>query len=299
MKGSLALAGIPIFAGYYSKDIVLEAAWADHTWFGHFAYWMGIAAALMTAFYSWRLILMTFHGKSRASQDVQDHVHESPVVMLTPLMVLAVGAIFSGMVFYKPFVGGQGHYGGEHAEAHAVEPHAGEGDDHAELEASVSVEVQEFLEDMFWNGSIAVLPDNDTVTAAHNVPFWVKKMPLVVGLFGILMAYYCYLWNPTIVPRLVEGIRPLHTLFFNKWYFDQIYDVLFVKKTIKAGRGLWWSDKNIVDRFGPDGSAYASEKIAALMRRFQTGFIYHYAFVMMIAVVGLISWFVFKWTIGA
>ncbi len=106
--GSLALVGIFPFSGYFSKDIVLEAAWADHTWFGHYAFWMGIAAAFMTAFYSWRLIIMTFHGAPRASKKVMSHIHESPGVMLGPLMVLAVGAMFAGFVFYEPFVGDSG-----------------------------------------------------------------------------------------------------------------------------------------------------------------------------------------------
>ena len=294
--GSLALAGIPVFAGYYSKDIVLEAAWADHTWFGSFAFWMGIAAAAMTAFYSWRLIIMTFHGESRSSKEVQDHVHESPSVMLGPLVVLATGAIFAGMVFYNPFVGGSGHHGDAHG-VHAVEPHAGGSsheDDHGEAVAS-----KEFVHSSFWNGSIQVLPQNDTVTAAHDAPFWVKKLPLLVGLLGILLAYYCYLWNPTIVPRLVEGMKPIHTLFFNKWYFDEIYDALFVKKSLKLGRLFWFSDQKIVDRFGPDGSAWLSQKIAGLVSRFQSGFIFQYAFVMMIALIGLVSWFVFKFTVGA
>jgi NADH-quinone oxidoreductase subunit L len=324
--GSLALAGIPFFAGYYSKDIVLEAAWADQTWFGHFAYWMGIAAALMTAFYSWRLIIMTFHGKSRASKKVQDHVHESPAVMLGPLAILATGAIFAGMVFYQPFVGGAGHHGEDthHVEAvdHGLDvshedtaPDDGlladfGGQDSSYIQPEAGSEAHGaavgdhakpngiFVASGFWNGSIAVLPENDTVTAAHGVPFWVKKMPLLVGVLGILLAYYCYLWNPAVVTRFVGGIKPLHNFLFRKWYFDELYEAVFVKNSFKLGGVFQRTDRNIVDRYGPDGSAALSQRVAGWFKRVQTGYIYHYAFVMMATAVGFVTWFIFKFVVA-
>lgn len=285
--GSLALAGIPFFAGYYSKDIVLEAAWADHTWFGTMAYWLGIAAALMTAFYSWRLLIMTFHGTPRASKKVMDHVHESSPVMLAPLVVLAAGALFAGALFYQPFVGGHGD--AHHAEVqvedvHAVEPHAG-GADHAEVD--------------FWDGSIKVLPTNDTVTAAHNVPTWVKKMPLVVAVLGILLAYVMYMWKPALPALMARRFSWLHRLFFNKWWFDELYDRLFVNTSKALGRIFWTGDKQVVDRFGPDGTAALSSRIAKALGRFQSGFIFQYAFVMMIALIALVSWVAFRMFVGA
>ena len=252
--GSLALAGMPFFAGYYSKDMILEAAWADHTWFGNFAFWAGIAAALMTAFYSWRLIFMTFHGKPRASKKVMDHIHESPGVMLGPLFVLATGAVLAGFVFYEGFVG---HH-------------------------------------QIWHDAIKVLTENDTVTAAHHAPFWVKKLPILIGLIGIGFAYICYLAFPKLPGVFTKIFSPIHKLLFNKWFFDEFYSALFVRSSFGLGRLFSSTDKNVVDRFGPDGAAGASQKIAGLLSRFQSGYVFQYALVMMIAVIGLISWFVFK-----
>ena len=234
--GSLALAGIPFFAGYYSKDMILEAAWADNTWFGHYAYWMGIAAALMTAFYSWRLIIMTFHGKPRASKEVMSHIHESPPVMTVPLMVLAVGAVISGYALYGGFVGGAHHGEATHHEEVAVhsnehiapvEEHAAEvAAKHAEEHAEV------WQKDYFWGNSIKVLPENDTVEAAHNVPTWVKKLPILVAASGIALAYIIYLFGNGLAGIFVRIFKPLHALFFRKWYFDELYNILFKEGSI-------------------------------------------------------------------
>lgn len=252
--GSLALAGIPPFAGYYSKDIVLEAAWADHTWFGEYAFWMGIAAAFMTAFYSWRLLIMTFHGKPRADAKVMEHIHESPAVMLGPLFILAIGAVTAGFLFYDEFVG-----------HHSI-----------------------------WHGALKVLPDNDTVTAAHHVPLWVKKAPLVAGGIGIALAYVFYLFVPGLPAVFTKIFVWIHKLFFNKWFFDEIYDRVFVRSVLWFGDLFSWGDRNVVDRFGPDGSAFISRYFAGWLSRFQSGYIYQYAFVMMIAVITIISWFIFR-----
>jgi NADH-quinone oxidoreductase subunit L len=304
--GSLALAGIPPFAGYFSKDIVLEAAWADHTWFGEFAYWMGIAAAFMTAFYTWRLLIMTFHGKPRSDEKVMSHVHESPAVMLTPLVVLATGALFAGALFYQGFVGSSSHHGdshgGGHGEVHAeITPHAGGHDDHGDVHHESDAHDEhadsahpEFAKEAFWKDSLYVLPANDTVEAAHNVPYWVKKMPLVAGVVGIALAYLAYMFVPAIPALIVKIFKPLHALFFRKWFFDELYHVLFVKTSHLFGLLFFKTDKNVVDRFGPDGSATASMGIAGLLGKFQSGYVYQYAFVMVIAVIGIISWFFFK-----
>lgn len=310
--GSLALAGIPPLAGFYSKDIVLEAAWADHTWFGHYAFWMGIAAALMTAFYSWRLIIMTFHGAPRADHHTMEHVHESPPVMLGPLAVLAAGALLSGIVLYQPFVGAA-HHGETHVEEAQTEtlataekpsapthedakPGEGEtaaapahGDDHPETDRP------EMDRHVFWGGALKVLPENDTVEAAHHVPKWVKLLPLVAGTLGIALAYLAYMFRPGTPGTLARVFRPLYVLFFNKWFFDEIYDRLFVRSAVALGRFFWRAgDRGIIDRFGPDGTAAASRRIAAALARFQSGFVYQYAFVMMIAAIGMVSWFFFR-----
>ncbi len=256
--GSLALAGVPFFAGYYSKDMILEAAFADHSWFGNFAFWMGIAAALMTAFYSARLLFMTFHGKTRADKEVFDHAHESPPVMLVPLIILAFGAVFAGWAFYDMFVG---HH-------------------------------------QIWGDAIFVLPANDTVTAAHHVPYWVKKLPIVMGAAGLLLGWIAYNRIPAIPVMTAKLFKPLHNLFFNKWYFDELYTKTFVKPSFAFGRLFWKTDRNVVDGLGPDGVAKTSYGIGGLLGRFQSGYVFQYAFVMMLGVIALISWFYFKADIG-
>lgn len=350
--GSIALAGIGIpgifgFAGFYSKDIVLEAAWADSSWFGHYAYWMGIAAAIMTAFYSGRLIFMTFHGKPRASKEVMSHIHESPAVMLTPLYVLAIGAIFSGFIFYNSFVG-SAHHGDEHhvesvthsnevpetqatekrqaseeieAAAVELEEEIKSGIESAEtslglkeqteeqLQESLEAHAQEELLDEhaeeprhmaatkedFWKNALYVLPENDTVEAGHNVPLWVKLLPLVAGLSGLFLSFLFYIVWPVLPGKFTAMFKYLHTLFFNKWYFDEIYNALIVKNALRLGHAFWFAgDKNIIDKLGPDGSALASMKAGKLFGKIQSGFIYHYAFVMMISVIGLVTWFFIK-----
>ncbi len=295
--GSLALAGIPPFAGFYSKDMVLEAAWADQSAWGHYAYWMGIAAALMTAFYSFRLIFMTFHGKPRASEKVMSHVHESPGVMLAPLMVLATGAILAGFVFYQSFVGSSAHHD-DHAKGHHVEEvtdqyvekHDEEGHDDAH-----HVEETIWAKEAFWQESLFVKPENDTVEAGHHVPKWVKKLPLVMGLLGIFGAWLAYIKFPGLPEKTKNTFAWLHILSFNKYFFDEIYDKVFTQNAWRLGRIFWvFGDQKTIDRFGPDGTARISQKLAGYLSRVQTGFIYHYAFLMILAVIAILSWFFFK-----
>jgi NADH-quinone oxidoreductase subunit L len=290
--GSLALAGIPPLAGFYSKDIVLEAAWADQTWFGYYAYWMGILAAFMTAFYSWRLLIMTFHGQPRASQEVMDHVHESPSVMLGPLLVLASGAIIAGFVFYDGFVGSAHHADTEHhAETTADEAHKPTSNLEAEAQSGTSAWHKEY----FWGESLYVKYENDTVEMAHGVPFWVKKMPLLMALTGIAMAYLLYMFRPGLPNFFKRVFAAPYLLFYNKWFFDELYDRLFVRSAKLLGYLFWKvGDQGIVDRFGPDGSAHASRRVAAIMSAFQTGYVFQYAFVMIITLISILSWLFFK-----
>jgi len=281
--GGLALAGIPPLAGYYSKDMVLEAAWVDATWFGESAYWLGIAAAFMTAFYTWRLILMTFHGQPRADEKTMSHVHESPPVMLVPLLVLAAGAVLAGGMFYQSFVGSAKHHKAEIE--HVSEDRKDEAED-----AHVV-----WAKEQFWEDSIHVLPQNDTVEKAHSVPTWVKKLPLVMGILGILLAYAFYMWKPGLPHVMRKHFSWLHNLFYHKYYFDEIYQALFVRNAIKLGQTFWFAgDQKIIDNIGPDGAARSSGKIAKLLSRFQSGYVFQYAFVMIIAIVVILSWYVFK-----
>jgi NADH-quinone oxidoreductase subunit L len=298
--GSLALAGIGIpgvfgMAGFYSKDIVLEAAWADGTWFGHFAFWMGIAAALMTAFYSWRLIIMTFHGQPRADHHTMEHVHESPFVMLAPLTVLAAGAIFAGFIFYEPFVAG--HPGHDVAETKIEGTEIDLAEDHAidDLVVDESHEGIRWDKASFWNNSLLALPENDTLVAAHEVPTWVKAAPLIAGFLGIFLSYLFYMLAPSLPGIVVRQLGVFYRLVFNKYYFDEIYDRVFVRTAKRLGQAFWYAgDQNVIDALGPNGTAGASKLFAELLSRFQSGFVYQYAFIMMIGVVGLMSWFFLK-----
>lgn len=297
--GSLALAGIPIFAGYYSKDIVLESAFAAHTWFGNIAYWAGILAALMTAFYSARLIFMTFHGKTRADQHTYEHAHESPPVMMTPLVVLAVGAILSGMVFYNGFVGGPAHHAAPHVQVADIHPEiekptmAVPADTAAETTSQTPrppVQTIRAENSPYWGSSIFVLESNDTVTAAHLVPTWVKKLPMIMGVLGLLLGFYLYNRRTELPAKIVAALKPVHMLFYNKWFFDELYQRIFVVPALWLGRIFWKTDKNVIDGLGPDGIARRSVQGAGLLSRFQTGYIFQYAFIMMVGLLGLVSY---------
>ena len=299
--GSLALAGIPFFAGYYSKDIMLEAAYADHTSFGMFAYWMGIAAAFMTAFYSGRLLFMTFHGKPRMDHHTFDHAHESPPVMLTPLVLLSVGALFAGALGYAGFVGGTESHGA--AAAHGEQatneetidgPVAGDAD-HSTVETAHEDGMNRFK---FWGSSIKVLPDNDTLDAAHHVPEWVKLLPTIMGALGLFFSWIFYSRRVDLPGKFSGAFKPLHTLFFRKWFFDEIYNAVFVRNAICAGHVFWKTDKNVVDGLGPDGVAARSLDVGRGLKKLQTGYVFHYAFVMIIGVISFVSWFFYQYQPG-
>ncbi len=252
--GSLALAGFPFFAGYYSKDMILEAAFAAHTGVGSFAFWLGCAAAFLTAFYSWRLLIMAFHGKPRASAEVMARVHESPKVMTLPLLVLSLGAIFSGWLGYELFVGHNWQ--------------------------------------QFWGDSILVLAEHHAMEGAHHVPTWVKLLPVVLAASGVGLAVLFYGFLPAMPGKIANLFRPLHQFFFNKWYFDELYDVVFVKPAVRIGRFLWHrGDRDTIDGFGPDGLSALVLRISGFAARIQSGFVFHYAFAMLIGVVVLVSWY--------
>ncbi len=255
--GSLALAGIPFFAGYYSKDTILEAAWASHTVVGQGAYWMGISAAFLTAFYSWRLLLLTFHGRPRADEHVMAHVHESPAVMLLPLLFLATGAVFAGWLGHELFVG------------HGIHE--------------------------FWGHSILVTAAHPSLENAHHVPEWVALLPTVVAVSGIALAYLFYSLVPALPVALAGAFQGIYRFLLNKWYFDELYDTLFVKPAFRLGRGLWLGgDGALIDGCGPDGVAAATRGMARRVARLQSGFIYHYAFAMLIGVAVFVTWYIFN-----
>jgi NADH-quinone oxidoreductase subunit L len=263
LVGTVAIVGIPPLAGYYSKDMILESAYAaGHAgnWAGQYAFWMGILAATLTAFYSWRLIFMTFHGKARASDKVMERVHESPKVMTMPLLFLAFGAIFSGAI---------GYYGFDI--------------------------VGEDLE--FWGGAITTLSyDGENILSlAHHAPGWAKTAPLIVGTIGLFIAVLLYLLKTEIPEKIATIFKPIYLFLLNKWYFDEFYDAIFVRPAKRIGTMLWRiGDIILIDGLGPNGVASVARIFAAKVSRLQTGFVYHYAFVMLIGVVGIVGWFLYR-----
>jgi len=250
--GSLALAGIPFFAGYYSKDMILEAAYAAGP-VGKFAFTLGILAAFMTAFYSWRLLFMTFHGKPRASEEVMHHVHESPPIMLRPLYLLVLGSLFSGYIGYHML--------------HLVDGHS-----------------------TFWQATIG---SHEAIEHAHHVPGWVPLSPLFVGLCGIALAYLFYIKRTDLPGKIAAKVPFLYRFLLNKWYFDELYDFLFVRPAKRLGQWLWkFFDEKIIDGMGPNGAALVTHIAAGRTSRIQTGYVYHYAFAMLIGVLVLVTWVV-------
>ena len=252
--GNLALAGIPPFAGFYSKDTILDAAWAADTAVGHYAYWLGILAAFLTSFYSWRLLFMTFHGKSRADHHTLEHVHESPAVMVVPLVVLAIGAVFAGWLGVEHFVGeGQAE---------------------------------------FWGKSILILDSHPALATHEEIPWLMSHMALIVGVAGIALAWVFYVAMPSLPGTFANAFRTLYQACLNKWYFDEIYDFLIVKPSMLLGWGLWkGGDGMIIDGLGPDGVAAVTRGLSRRASRLQTGYVYHYAFAMLIGVLCLVSWY--------
>jgi len=253
--GSLALAGIPFFAGYYSKDAIIEAAFAAHSPVGFYAFLCGLAAAFLTAFYSWRLIILTFHGTPRADHHTMEHVHESPWVMLVPLILLAVGAVLTGAVFYPMFIG---H------------------DEHA-----------------FWHGSLFNGAHNHILHAMHEVPGWVPLAPTLVGIGGIALAYFLYMLRPEIPGQLAARFPAVYQFLLNKWYFDELYDRIFVRPAQRLAAVFWKTgDAKIIDGM-PNGAADLAVGVARGAVSLQTGRVANYAFAMIIGLVLFITLFLF------
>jgi NADH-quinone oxidoreductase subunit L len=286
--GTLAITGVGIFgigfAGFWSKDSILEAAYASGTVHGGIAFFIGALAALLTSFYSWRLIFLTFYGQPRwaASEHIQHavhgeheapsaehgdsahsqaqppvgtagyHPHESPLSMLVPIGLLALGAALAGQFFHNSFVDAE-------------------------------------LAPRFWGGSIAF--DTHLAHLAHQVVGWVRYTPFAVMLIGLAIAWNNYIRHPEAPGRFVEQFPGLHRFVFNKWYFDELYDRIFVRPALWLGRLFWHGgDEGTIDRFGPYGAAYAVGLGNRLTSRLQSGYLYSYAFVMLLGLIGAASW---------
>ena len=289
MAGTLAITGVGVlgvfgFAGFYSKDSILEAAFASGTEMGQSAFFIGAFAALLTSFYSWRLMFLTFWGKPRwaQSEHIQHalhdahghddhgheahghddhhgheaadgtggyHPHESPWVMLLPLVVLSIGAVFAGFVFNHAFIDSEA----------------------------------------FWNGSIAF--NEHLIHAMHGVPLWVKLTASFVMIVGLLVAWLAYIRDTSIPGKVAEQLGPVYRFLFNKWYFDELYNFIFVKPAFALGRIFWQrGDVGLIDRFGPNGAAWVVEKGAVVARKVQSGYLTSYALVMLLGLVAAISW---------
>jgi NADH-quinone oxidoreductase subunit L len=252
--GSLALAGVFPFAGYYSKDAIISASWAAHSGIGAYGFITTVLAAFLTAFYSWRLLIMTFHGKPRADHHVMEHVHESPWVMLGPLLVLSAGALATGFSLHSLFIG----------------PHWQD----------------------FWRGAIFNGAHNHVLAQIADEPFWVDMAPTIVGLLGIAAAYVMYMWQPLLPMRLAAMFRPIYLLFLNKWYFDEIYDAILVQPAIRLARALWQTgDVGVIDGV-PNGLATLTVDGSRQAVRIQTGSLAVYAFAMLIGIVLLVGIFI-------
>jgi NADH-quinone oxidoreductase subunit L len=257
--GTIALTGVGIpatmigTAGFFSKDAIVEGAFAAHNAFAGPAFVLLVIAAVFTSFYSWRLIFMTFHGKPRATADVMHHVHESPPVMLVPLYILAVGALFAGVLFYGFFVGDS--------------------------------------YDAFWKGAIFMAEENHILHEFHEVPFWVKASPFLAMVIGFLTAYEFYIRSPEKPRELAARHHGLYQFLLNKWYFDELYDFLFVRPAMRLGRFLWKTgDGKVIDGLGPDGISARVVDVTNRVVKLQTGYLYHYAFAMMIGIAALVTW---------
>jgi NADH-quinone oxidoreductase subunit L len=254
--GTLALTGFPFTAGFYSKDAVIEAAYVSEGQVAGIAFYLTVAAAALTSFYSWRLMFLTFEGKPRAPADVVGHVHESPQVMLVPLYILAAGALFAGMIF-APFFIGEGH----------VE---------------------------FWREALFFGEENHIMEELHHVPAFVLWLPALMMLLGFVVAYHFYIRRPHAPVELARRHDALYRFLLNKWYFDELYDYVFVRPARWLGRMLWrQGDGRIIDGLGPDGIAARVQDVTRGVVRLQSGYLYHYAFAMLIGVAALITWYMF------
>ncbi|HXC75243.1 MAG TPA: proton-conducting transporter membrane subunit, partial [Sphingomicrobium sp.] len=292
VAGTLAITGVGIFgigfAGFWSKDAILEASWASGSVPGTIAFWLGAIAALMTSFYSWRLIFLTFFGQPRwagsehiqhavhgeedlASEEYESghskkkvptgtggyHPHESPLTILVPIGLLALGAVVAGQIWHGIFV-----------------------------DATRAPE--------FWRGAVAF--SEHLAHAAHEAPLWVKLTPGIVMLLGLWIAWNNYIRDPGAAGRFVAMFPAVHRFVFNKWYFDELYDHLFVRPSLWLGRLLWkGGDEGTIDRFGPHGAAYAVGIGNRITARLQSGYLYSYALVMLLGLIGAASWAIKMW----
>ena len=295
--GTLAITGVGIpltgwigFAGFASKDAAIESAFVGSQ--GGYAFWMLVVAALFTSFYSWRLMFLTFWGEPRGDKHTHEHAHESPKVMLIPLGVLAVGAVFAGAIWYGNFFGKTNEvvkfFGGTYGEPTQELVEAV-----AERSPKAS-ELHYVMESGPGEAAIYIAPENTVLHEAHYVPTWVKLSPFVAMLLGLIVAYWFYIVNPSLPKRLAENQRPLYLFLLNKWYFDEIYDAIIVNPAKKLGAFLWKrGDGNVIDGSINGVAMGIIPFFTRLAGRAQSGYIFTYAFAMVIGIAVLVTWMTF------
>ena len=252
--GTLALTGFPFLSGFYSKDAIIEFAYLKGNTLGYYAAGIGIFTALLTSVYSWRLIFKTFHGTYNNKKIKINEMHESPMIMLLPLIVLSIGAIFSGFLFKDLFIG---HGGGNN----------------------------------FWGESVKFLNPLST----EHPPLWIILITPIFVILSIPISYYLFVKNKKITEEISEANKPLYNFLVNKWYFDELYDVIFIKPSKKIGLFFWKTiDVKIIDRFGPDGIASLIKNLSVIASKFQSGFVYQYAFIMLLGFSALLTFLILK-----
>jgi len=250
--GTLALSGFPFFSGFYSKEAIIEFAYLKGNTLGYYVVAIGIFTALLTAIYSWRLIFKTFHGTYENRELKIDSIHESPYVMLVPLIVLAIGSIFAGFFFKELFIG-------------------------------------QYASNNFWSDSIKFLSPIST----DHPPLWIVYFTPVIVVLSIPIAYYLFVKNKDITNWLVNENKPLYNFLINKWYFDELYEYLFVRTFKRIGIFFWKNiDLKTIDRFGPDGISNLIKKLSIRAVKFQSGYIYQYAFIMLLGFSALLTYLI-------
>jgi len=250
--GTLALTGFPFFSGFYSKEAIIEFAYLKGNTLGYYVVVIGIFTALLTAIYSWRLVFKTFHGTYENKELKINSIHESPYVMLVPLIVLAIGSIFAGFFFKELFIG-------------------------------------QYASNNFWSDSIKFLSPIST----DHPPLWIVYFTPVIVVLSIPIAYYLFVKNKDITNWLVNENKPLYNFLINKWYFDELYEYLFVRTFKRIGIFFWKNiDLKTIDRFGPDGISNLIKKLSIRAVKFQSGYIYQYAFIMLLGFSALLTYLI-------
>jgi NADH-quinone oxidoreductase subunit L len=249
--GSLAIIGFPFFSGYYSKESILENAYFATSGMAQYAYVVGVFTALLTAFYSWRLLLMTFHGNPHSTEEIFNQVHESPKVMTISLAILAIGTIFSGSILANFFIGSK--------------------------------------QEVFWNHALVLIH-----TTHYNIPFVQTLIIKSTVAAGILLAAMLYFYKKDLKKSLSRNFQPLYSISYNKWYVDELYNSIFIQPFFYIASIFWKKgDIYIIDEYGPNGISKLINYFARRLSLFQSGYLYHYAFVMLGGLVIILTWFVY------